>query len=676
MPLKQSISSKVRKRVQQLREELHRHDYRYYVLADPEISDFEYDKLYSELKQLEESYPALVTPDSPTQRVGGEPLKEFKTVYHAIPMLSLSNTYSEEDIRDFDRRIASLLPNQRYNYVCEVKFDGVSLSLRYEDGSLVLGATRGDGTQGDDITKNVKTIRSIPLRLNDMMKVLSECEIRGEVVMERADFRKMNEEKELIGEKLFANPRASVAGTLKLQDSKIVATRPLKFFAYGFYAKSSKSKSHFENLQILKNLGFVIDKHAKIYDNIDDVISYWKSMEDRRDSLPYDIDGIVVKLDSLVQQEQVGAIAKSPRWAIACKFASRKAETVLNDIRLQVGRIGTITPVAELEPVSIGGTMVSRASLYNEEYILTKDIRIGDTVIVERGGDVIPKVTSVVLEKRKKSAITFSFPKTCPACQSSLRRIADEANYYCENTECPQQIRGRIQHWASRGAMDIEGLGESVIDQLVTGGFVRTVADLYRLHERANALVILERWGEKSVKNLLDGIEESKAKPYHRVIYAIGIQDVGVTIAKILSERYTSMDTLMSASEEDLQTINDIGPKTAQSISLFFRDAHNRGMIDNLRKSGIRMSVEKVKTRGIFSGMTFVITGTLSKMTREQAKKLIEETGGNVAVAVSKNVHVLIVGADPGSKFDKATQLGIEIWDEDKFLSTTNTTKG
>jgi DNA ligase (NAD+) len=676
MPAKQSISPKVRERVNRLREEIHRHDYRYYVLAEPEITDFEYDTLYRELKQLEERYPALITPDSPTQRVGGEPLKEFRTVRHTTPMLSLSNTYSEEDIRDFDRRIASLLPNQRYNYVCEVKFDGVSLSLKYEKGILVLGATRGDGTNGDDITLNVKTIRSIPLRLNDTSKTMLDCEIRGEVIMEREDFRRMNEEKELIGEKLFANPRNSVAGTLKLQDSKIVATRPLKFFAYGFYSEWSKLKSHFENLQILKSLGFITDTDAKRYDNIDEVISYWKSMEDRRDLLPYDIDGIVVKLDSLVQQEQAGAIAKSPRWAIACKFASRKAETVLNDIRLQVGRTGTITPVAELNPVSIGGTMVSRASLYNEEYILTKDIRIGDTVIVERGGDVIPKVTSVVLDKRKKGAKIFSFPKTCPVCQSPLRRIADEANYYCENTECPQQIRGRLQHWASRSAMDIEGLGESVIDQLVSGGFVETVADLYRLHERANALVALERWGERSVQNLLTGIEESKTKPYHRVISAIGIRDVGTTVAKILSERYTSMDTLMSASEEDLQTIKDVGPKTAQSIRMFFTDAHNRGMIDDLRKSGIRMSMEKVKTSGIFSGTTFVITGTLSSMTRERAKEIIERTGGAVASTVSKNVDVLIVGTDPGSKLDKANKLGIEIWDEDKFLSKTNTTKG
>jgi len=676
MTLSNKIDHSILKRVEQLRKELNRHDYLYYVLAEPEISDEQYDKLMRELQEIENKYPELITPDSPTQRVGGEPTKIFPTVNHKIPMLSLSNTYSEDEIRDFDRRIKNLLQGGKYQYVCEMKFDGVSLSLRYTDGILTLGATRGDGMQGDEITANVRTIRTIPLRLNTNDPKLLNCEVRGEVIMNREDFIKMNEEKELAGEKTFANPRNSVAGTLKLQDPKIVAKRPLKFFGYALFAPDSNLKSHYENLQLLKKLGFLVDNNAKRFDDIEKVIEHWRTWETKRDTLPFDIDGIVVKIDSLEQQEILGAIAKSPRWAIACKFASRKAETKLKNIRLQVGRVGTITPVAELEPVFIGGTTVSRASLYNEDYIREKDIRIGDTVIVERGGDVIPKITSVLLEKRPKSTKPFTFPNKCPECGSTLIRFEGEANYFCQNNECPKQVRGRIEHWASRGAMDIEGLGEAVVDQLVTNGFIHNIADLYELYKKREELCKLERWGEKSVKNLLDGIENSKQRPYHRVIYALGIRHVGATVAQLIADNFNSIEKLMNASIEDIQNIHEIGEKIAESIKRYFEDKHNIKLIERLKKAGIKFSTDVTKKKGILAGKTFVLTGTLSSMTRDRAKIFIEENGGRVASTISNNIDILIVGESPGSKLDKAKKLGIELWDEEKFLSMINYKRG
>jgi len=672
-----SIDPSVIRKLEKLRKELHRHDYLYYVLAEPEISDEQYDKLMRELLEIEAKYPELITTDSPSQRVGGEPMKEFPTVIHSFPMLSLSNTYSEEDIRDFDERIKSLLPgSERVNYTCDLKFDGVSLSLQYKNGILILAATRGDGTQGDVVTQNVRTIRSILLRLNVVDNSLSDCEVRGEVIMDRADFQRMNEIKELAGEKLFANPRNSVAGTLKLQDSKIVATRPLKFYAYSLISPKQNLKSHYENLQTLKRLGFLVDSNAKRFDKIDGVIEHWKEWESKRDTLPYDIDGIVVKVDLLKQQDILGTIAKSPRWAIACKFTSRKAETKLNDIRLQVGRTGTITPVADLEPVFIGGTTVSRASLYNEDYIREKDIRIGDMVIVERGGDVIPKVTSVIIEKRLKGIKPFTFPTKCPECGSKLIRFEDEANYFCENTECPKQVRGRIEHWAARGAMDIEGLGEAVVDRLVTNNFIRNVADLYDLKKYSETLAELDRWGNRSVKKLLDGIETSKQQPFHRVLYALGIRHVGSTVARILVENYSSIDDLLTSPQEDLQTIHEIGPKIAESITVFFHDSHNRKIIERLKKSGLKLNSEKRKATGILSEKSFVITGTLLTMTRDRAKELIEENGGKVASTVSKNIDILVVGEDAGSKLDKAGKLGIELWDEEKLLLVLKIRKG
>jgi DNA ligase (NAD+) len=648
---------------------LQRHDYLYYVAAQPEITDEEYDALMRELQEIETLHPELRTPDSPTQRVGGQPMKMFPTVTHEVPMLSLSNTYNETDIREFDRRVRSILRDEPYQYVCELKFDGVSLSVRYVDGLLTLGATRGDGTQGDDITTNVRTIRSLPLRIDHADRRYLDCEVRGEVVMFRSDFATMNAERERLGARLFINPRNSVAGTLKLQDSKIVASRRLRFYAYSIRSPKRPVESHYEGLQLLRSLGFLVDTHAQRCADIEAVIKHWQVWEEQRDSLPFDIDGIVVKVDSRIQQERLGAIAKSPRWAIACKFTSRSAQTVLRDICLQVGRVGTITPVAELEPVFIGGTTVSRASLYNEDYIRAIDARIGDTVVVERGGDVIPKVTSVVSERRPKNAKRFSFPRKCPACGSDIVRPDGEANYFCDNFECPKQVRERIEHWASRGAMDIAGLGESNVDTLVAHNLIRNVADLYDLHTRRDLLIDLERWGEKSVDKLLQSIEVSKSKPYRRVLYALGIRHVGSRIAEILAEAFPSVDAVLRARQEELEETEEIGPTIAASIAHFFANPHNRAMIDRLRRAGLQLAAEKKTSTGAFAGKTFVLTGALRSMTRGEAKEHIERHGGRVAAGVSGKVDVVVAGEDPGSKLDKARSLGVRVWSEDEFLT-------
>ncbi len=660
------------KKLEKLREEIRRHDYLYYVAAQPEISDEEYDRLMRELLALEAQHPEFASPDSPSMRVGGMPTKEFPTVAHEIPMLSLGNTYQEDEIRDFDRRVRSLLPDEKISYACEVKFDGVSLSLLYANGVLMRGATRGDGVRGDDITGNVRTIRTIPLRLRTEDRALFDCEVRGEVIMTRRDFQRMNEERERAGEKTFINPRNSAAGTLKLQDPRLVAARPLMFYAYWLRAPRKAGRNHTDNLALLRAMGFLVDDHAKRCSGIDEVIAHWKELEGRREGLAFDIDGIVVKVDSLRQQEELGAIAKSPRWAIACKFTSRKAETQLQDIRLQVGRTGTITPVAVLDPVFIGGITVSRASLYNEDYIRALDIRIGDRVVVERGGDVIPKVSGVVAASRPKGARMFRFPARCPECSSPLVRPEGEANYFCENYECPMQIRGRIEHWASRGAMDIDGLGEAVVDRLVGLNFVRNVADLYDLRTKEAKLAELEGWGEKSARNLLEGIDRSRQRPFARLLYALGIRHVGATIAPILVDHFPTMQGLMGVSEQELQEVHEIGPKIAGSVYRFFHDGHNRRLIGRLKDAGLAMAAVRKVARGPLAGKTFVLTGTLSSMTREKAKELIEAKGGRVASGISKIVNVLVVGAEAGSKLDKAAKLGIEIWDEERFLLTIN----
>jgi len=657
------------KRAERLRRELREHDYRYYVLAEPTVTDEEYDRLLRELQEVEEEYPDLRTPDSPTQRVGGMPTKEFATVAHDPPMLSLANSYSEEEIRDFDRRVRELLGNAAVVYVAELKIDGVAITLKYRDGSFVQGATRGDGTQGDDITNNLRTVRQIPLRLRTAVRIHQNIEVRGEAYMARDAFMKMNEQRTRDEEKTFINPRNATAGTLKLQDPKVVAERPISLFTYTLFAPQAHLPSHARALALLTELGFPVNPHYRRCAGIDEVIGYWKEWEEKRDTLPYDIDGVVVKVDALAQQAELGTIAKSPRWAIAFKFTARAAETVLQGISLQVGRTGAVTPVAELTPVFVGGSTVSRATLHNVDYIAELDLRVGDTVVVEKGGDVIPKVTGVISARRPKGAKPFTMPSACPACGSRIYRSEDESNHYCENADCPAQIRGRIEHFAARGAMDIEGLGTAAVEQLVSLGIIHNVADLYMLAAYTERLVALDRWGEKSTANLLAAIEKSKQQPFSRVLFALGIRHVGAGVARTIAEHFPSIELLQNADEETLQTIPAIGPTIAASIVHFFREKHNREILKRLQAAGVRLRGIVSGGGGILSGKLFVLTGTLPTYTREEIRELIERHGGMVVSSVSKNVHYVVVGTDAGSKLARARALNIPTLSEAELLS-------
>jgi len=655
-------------RVEKLRKQIREHDYRYYVLAQPAVSDAEYDRLMRELNELEKKYPELVTPDSPTQRVGGEPTKEFPTVSHAVPMLSLSNALNEEEARDFDRRVRSFLKSDPFRYVCELKFDGVAVSLRYRNGLFVLGATRGDGAVGDEITGNLRTIRSIPLRLHTNQREHLDVEIRGEVFMEKKDFERLNKERARSEEKLFANPRNATAGTLKLQDPRIVAKRPLRFTAYYLRGESPEFTSHFENLKMMRGMGVPVNEHVRLCRTIDEVIECWGGWSDLREDLPYEIDGVVVKVDSIRQQSLLGAIAKSPRWAIAFKFTARKAESLLKDIRVQVGRVGTATPVADLEPVFLGGTTVSRATLHNSDYIESLDIRVGDTVVVEKGGDVIPKVSGVIKGKRPSGSRPFRMPAKCPECGSKLFRPEGEANYFCENHSCPAQVKGRIEHYASRGAMDIEGLGEAVVEQLVAEGFVKDYSDLYSLKDRKERLATLEHWGEKSVQNLLEAIEKSKRQPFHRLVYAIGIRHVGAGVAQLLRDHLQSLEELGTAGIEDLQRIEGIGPEIAESVTRFFSEKRNIDVLTRLKRAGVQTAERARRGKSPLSGKTFVLTGSLKRYTRDEAKQLIEEQGGKVGSSVSRKTDFVVVGEEAGSKLEKAKRLGVRTLDENQFV--------
>jgi len=660
-------TQKTIRRAAQLRKELHDHDYRYYVLAEPTVADEEYDALMRELQDLERTYPELRTADSPTQRVGGQVTKEFALVTHVPPMLSLANTYSEEEIRDFDRRVRELLEGETPRYVTELKFDGVAIALQYRDGVFLRGATRGDGTQGDDITNNLRTIRSLPLALRTSDRALKTIEVRGEAFMHRKDFDAMNAQRSAAGEKAFINPRNATAGTLKMQDPRIVASRPIQMFAYYLQGEGDRFTHHSVNLETLRALGFPVNSHTTLCRSIDEVIAFWTRWEAKRESLPYDIDGIVVKVDSLRQQESLGTIAKSPRWAVAFKFTSRKAETRLQGITLQVGRVGTITPVAELEPVFLGGTTVSRATLHNLDYITELDLRVGDTVVVEKGGDVIPKVSGIVPSKRPKGTTPFVMPKVCPACGSRIYREEGEANFFCENGECPAQVRGRIEHFAHRGAMDIEGLGEAAVEQLVSLDLVRSIADLYTLSKNKQTLVELERWGEKSTQNLLDAIEASKKQAFPRVLFSLGIRHVGSGVAKLLADAFPSMERLADASEEQLRETPQIGPRIAESVAHFFADKHNREMIRRLKAAGLSMKASATRKGRRLAGKTFVLTGTLASYTREEARRIIEENGGKVSSSVSNATSYVLAGEEAGSKLAKARALKIAVLSEAEF---------
>jgi DNA ligase (NAD+) len=658
-------------RIEELRKQIKEHDHNYFVLAQPTISDYLYDLLLEELIQLEKYYPHFVTPDSPTQRVGADITNEFKPVVHKIPMLSLSNSYSEDELIDFDRRVKDALPaNESVDYVCELKIDGVSVSLRYVNGILETGATRGDGAIGEDITNNIKTIRTLPLSINpNFISKIPDLEVRGEIYMEVNQFNKLNEERELNGEKTFANPRNSTAGTIKLLDPKQVARRPLKIFIYYLYSESEELTSHIGNLKLLTELGFRVNENYRLCKSIIEVINYCREWGNKRDELPYEIDGVVIKVNSLKQQKILGSIAKSPRWAIAFKFKAKQARTKLHKIIWQVGRTGTLTPVAELEPVFLAGSTISRATLHNYDEIIRKDFREGDWVVIEKGGDVIPKVVSVDVENRPPNLKSVNAPDKCPECGSVLSKPNDEVAIYCENYSCPAQVKGRIAHFASRGAMDIAGLGESLINLFVNLGYLKSYADIYDLKNKKEELIKIERLGEKSINNLLNAVEESKNRPFNRVLFALGIRYVGAGAAKKLAEHFLYIENLIKASVEELEEVPEIGPSISNSIKRFLSDSHNQQTIEQLKKAGLTFAFQKKnKISTTLNNMSFVFTGTLSAMSREEAKEKVISNGGRVISSVNKNTDYVVAGDSPGSKLDKAQKLGIKIISEEIFL--------
>jgi len=660
----------IQHKIEQLREKILEADYKYYVLAEPDLDDYAYDLMLKELEELEKKFPEFDSDYSPTKRVSGNPVNKFNTVKHSIPMLSLSNSYNFNDLEDFDRRIKNLLGDENFEYVCELKFDGLAVSLRYENGKLIRGATRGDGITGDDVTQNLRTIKSIPLSVKS--DEIKNFEVRGEVFIRKDDFEKINREQEIRGEKLFANPRNTAAGTLKLKDSKEVTTRPLNIFLYYLNTDDLRLTSHFENLKILEKLKFPVNKYYRKVSGIKEVKNFIDEIENKRDTLPYEIDGIVVKVNLLSQQEIAGYTAKSPRWAIAYKYKAKQKSTIIKSVTLQVGRIGTITPVAELEPVNLAGSTISRATLHNFDEIKRKDIREGDTVIIEKGGDVIPKVVEVIIDKRKPGTREFQPASKCPVCNSVLEKPEDEVNYYCINYFCPAQIQGRIEHFVGRDAMDIQGLGESIIQVLIEKEFVKDYTDIFRLKEKREELLKIERFGKKSIDNLLQSIENSKEKPFAKVLFAIGIRHIGEKTAKIVAGHFKSIESIISSKEEDFINVHEIGPKIASSIIRFFSDPKSKALISKLKSSGLKFEIDKsaqTLIKDSFKGKSFVLTGTLSKYTRTEAADLIEKFGGRTSSSVSKKTDFVLAGEDAGSKLEKAKSLGIKILTEDDFES-------
>jgi len=657
----------IRKRIEELRAEIRKHDYHYYVLNQPLISDAEYDKLFRELQELEEKYPQFVTPDSPTQRVGAPPAEEFRPVRHAIPMLSLQNCFSEEEFLEWDRRVRRLLGGERPVYICEPKLDGLSVELVYENGVFTVGSTRGDGYVGEDVTRNLRTIRQIPLRLLPLDgEVPRLLEVRGEVYMEKEDFRRLNREREERGEPPFANPRNAAAGSLRQLDPNITASRPLKAFFYATgRVEGLEIRSQEELLTTLPKLGFPVNPLWRRCGTPEEAIQFYHQLLERRDELPYEADGVVVKVNDFSQREALGEVSRAPRWAIAFKFPAEEATTRVLDIVVQVGRTGALTPVAILEPVEVSGVTVSRATLHNEDEIKRKDVRIGDWVVVRRAGEVIPEIVKSIPERRTGKEREFRMPDRCPVCGGPVVRPPGEVIHRCENLSCPARIKEAIRHFASRRAADIEGLGEKLVDQLVEKGLVKRISDLY--HLKKEQLAALERMGEKSAQNLLDQLERSKGMSLARFIYALGIRYVGEHIAEVLAERFGSIDELARASYEELVEIPEIGPRIAQSIVDFFASEDNRRLIEELKAVGIDPRAERPKEKGPLAGKTFVFTGRLSDMTREEAKRLVESLGGKVASSVSRKVDYVVVGEDPGSKLDRARALGIPTLSEEEF---------
>ncbi len=656
------------KKNESLREKIRHHEYLYYVLDHPEISDAEFDELMQQLKDLEADHPELITADSPTQRVGGKPREGFVKVAHSSLMLSLDNTYNEEELRAWERRVHELSGRTDVDYVCELKLDGMSLALIYEDGRLVRGITRGDGSIGEDVTLNVRTVRSVPLSIprEKLQKagIPPDFEVRGELLMPLAAFKKMNEERESKGLSLFANPRNATAGTVRQLESRVTAERRLDYFSYMLLEKGrTYFDRHSKTLHALDAAGFKVNQSHKLAHDIDEAWAFIREWEEKRESLPYEIDGIVIKVDRTALQDELGFTGKAPRWAIAYKYAARAGITKLEDIRVQVGRTGKLTPVAMLAPVLIGGTTVRNATLHNMDEIERLGLKIGDWVQVERGGDVIPKVAKVVDDKdHPRGTRTFEMPEKCPVCGTKVVRTEGEVDYRCVNANCPAKLRETILHFASRGVMNIDGMGEALVNQLTERGLVKDVADIYKLTKKD--LLSLERFADKSAQNIVDEIERSKKLPLGRVIYGLGIRFVGERTAQFLAEHFGSMEALEHASQEELQDVNEVGPRIAESIVEFFSIAANRKLVERLRDAELRLT-GKQKQRGTkLAGKTFVLTGTLAHFTRDEAKKMIEDAGGKVTGSVSKKTDYVVAGADAGSKLDKAKELGVAVIDE------------
>ncbi len=668
--MSQSIPAEIQQRVAELREQIAYHNYRYYVLDNPEIPDAEYDRLFRELQALEEQYPALVTPDSPTQRVGAEPLKGFAEVRHEIPMLSLGNVFSEEELVDFDRRVREGLGVKEVDYSAEPKLDGLAISIRFEEGVLVRAATRGDGTTGEDVTQNVRTIDAVPLRLygKGWPAVL---EVRGEVYMPKDGFEALNERQREKGEKSFANPRNAAAGSLRQLDPRITATRPLSMYCYGVgvVEGSALPGTHSAIMEKLKGWGLRVCPELRVVKGMDGCLEYFSEIGDKRDSLPYDIDGVVYKVNSLAQQQELGFVSRAPRWATAHKFPAQEEMTVLNDVEWQVGRTGALTPVARLEPVQVAGVTVSNATLHNPDEIARKDVHIGDTVIVRRAGDVIPEVVSVVMSKRPRHAKTIKTPTHCPVCGSEVVRDEGEAVPRCTGgLYCSAQRKNAIKHFASRRAMDIDGLGDKLVEQLVDEELIHDVADLFSLTQEQVAG--LERMGDKSAANLLAALDKSKETTLERFLFALGIREVGESTARTLARHFGTMQKIEKAGEEELLAVADVGPVVAQHIHTFFRQEHNKEVIDKLIRAGVRWHEVKVQEAGAqpLAGQTFVLTGALDAMTRDEAKEKLQALGAKVSGSVSKKTSVVVAGAEAGSKLAKAESLGVEVWDEQRLL--------
>ena len=655
-------------RIQELREQINHHNYLYYVLDNPEVSDAEYDWLFDQLVELEEKYPELVTPDSPTQRVGATPLEEFKSVRHSLPMLSLNKATSEAGFLDFHRRVLELseVSEKVIRYVVEPKFDGLAVEVVYEKEIFVLGSTRGDGMVGEDVTLNLRTIKPIPLRLLGEPN-LDLIEIRGEVIMNKPDFERLNRERTERGEPLFANPRNAAAGSVRQLDPKVTSTRPLKMFPYATGRIEGKElANHWDSLNYLKQLGFKINQYVKLCESVEQVREYYQKILNLRNDLPYEIDGIVIKVNEFALQEKLGELSRSPRWAIAWKFPAQQEHTKIKDIIISVGRTGALTPVAMLEPVRVGGVEVSRASLHNEDEIRKKDVRVGDTVIIQRAGDVIPEVVKVVTSKRTGKEEKFSMPDRCPVCGSRAERPEGEAVHRCTGIACPAQIKENLGHFVSKGAMNMDGLGYKLLDQMVEKKIIQDQADLYFL--KKEDIMKMDRMGDKLAENILKAIDKGRNPGLTNLIYALGIRNVGYHLAGVVAKSFKSVDNLAGQTIEDLARIYEIGPIVAQSIYNFFHNPKNLKVLEKLKKGGVKFPAEEIEERETpISGKTFVLTGGLDSFTRAEARKLIEDMGGRVASSVSNKTDFVIAGKDPGSKYDNALRLGIRVLDENEF---------